>query len=95
MIHKTMTARRYVRRKHINRKRYIERSIMGLNTHFLNTEPLGYLDKNKIHCSCPLCACKSTTDKGIRTNSKRNYSISARKRFDAMDMSMKEYNAES
>lgn len=91
MYHKTKTARRYQRRNHIARRRYIERHIMGINERFLDKEPLGALNKNKIHCSCPMCACKSTTDNGVRTNSKRNYPIAERKRFESMNAAINEY----
>lgn len=91
MIHKTIPARRFERRRHIGRKRNIERHIMGMSEHFLSTEPLGYLDKNKVHCSCPLCACKSTTDRGVRTNSKRGYRISDIRKLNRMKDNLTDY----
>lgn len=92
MYHKSIPARRFERRQHIARKRYIQRSIYGISPEILAKEPIGKLAKNKVHCSCPLCACKSTTDNGVRTNSKRNYSIADKRRLARIDSAMHEYN---
>ena len=92
MIHKTIPARRHERRVHIARKRNIERHIMRLSESYLASEPSGYLNKNKIHCSCPLCSAKSTKNKGVNTNSKNSYKVSDRRKFETMYADMKDYN---
>lgn len=94
MIHKTKTARRHFRRTHIEAKLRILRKndYMYHETGvFIPYAPIGTLSKGKVHCSCPLCACKSTTDRGIKTNSKRNYSKADITRMEKLDYSMKEY----
>lgn len=94
MIHKTMTARRHFRKTHIEAKLRILRK-NDYQYHetgkFVLRCPIGMLSKGKVHCSCPLCACKSTTDRGVRTNSKRNYPKADIVRMEKMNYSMTEY----
>lgn len=91
VYHKTIPARRFVRRQHIARKRYIERSIYGISEYILVKEPIGKLSKNKVHYSSNKCYCKSTTDNGAHTNSKRNYIISDRRKLISTDNKLYEY----
>ena len=51
------------RRKALRKKHLIERLHPSWNGYYDN---LHQYSKNKIHCSCPLCACK-TRNKGRRT----------------------------
>lgn len=83
MIHKTKTTRRFVRRQHIAKRCNILRHVMMLDEDMI--APLGMYDKGKIHCSCALCSCKSTVDRGHKTNSKREYSISDKRKFDRIN----------
>lgn len=45
--------------------------------------------KNKIHCSCPLCSCK-TNSKGRRWGALKNYSHADRIKIDSMDNQLEE-----
>lgn len=92
MYHKCMTARRFLRRQHIARRRNIQKHVWRISSDELAKEPIGKLSKNKIHCSCPLCACKSTTDRGVRTNSKRNYSVSDIRKLERLKTALQDYN---
>ena len=63
--------RGYLRReraKHIRRRK-------KLSKHYWYVEHDGYLDKGKIHCSCPDCS-EKTRNKGRKRQRKGNYSRS-------------------
>ena len=51
----------------------------------------GKLVKGKVHCSCPLCANKSTKCVGKSTNSLRYYSASDKRKFEKLNFSYEEY----
>lgn len=84
MSHRGRTYSRVHRRRQIYRKHKIVLS-MGFDVRCP-----GKLSKGKVHCSCPLCACKSTADRGKHTNSHRMYSASDLRKFDALTYRLKE-----
>jgi hypothetical protein len=92
MIHKLRSSRRFVRARHISRKRRIEKEVLAYSPEELDKQPKGVLSKGKIHCSCDLCTCKSTIDTGVKTNSKRNYTAADTRRMNSTDYSLTEYN---
>lgn len=91
MFHKCISFRRRMRIKHINHKEYIRGHIQGVPTKFL-ADPVahGKLNKGKVHCSCPLCAAKSTSWNGKTTNSLIGYKASDRRKFDTIQSKLEE-----
>ena len=81
MIHKSLVYRRRMRAKHIQRRTLIGIRCMCRSNLEGNKKEQGRLAKGKIHCSCPLCACKSTKDKGVHTNSLAGYKISDKRKL--------------
>ena len=65
------------------RKRNITKTWHLKNDYYDN---LHQYSKNKIHCSCPLCACKSKGKKAKRlTGPSECWSISDRRKFEEME----------
>lgn len=61
MIHHDIRYRRFTRRNAIQRKRKIAVSSFCFSHEYLaDPRHVGQWAKGKVHCSCPLCACKST-----------------------------------
>ncbi len=93
MFHKNRRYRRSVRKAAINRKLHIidyRYGELGASYYYQPVQS-GKLAKGKLHCSCPLCAAKSTKRWGIPDNSKANYKHSDRVKFDRLDYSLAEY----
>lgn len=63
-MYRTSVYRRQARAKAINRKKSYAKAIGWVYHH-----PDGALSKGKIHCSCPMCAAKSSKDFGVTSNS--------------------------
>lgn len=91
MIHKTISYRRRANEFHKNRRVFIGLYCMSWDSLTTNAKAQGKLRKGKIHCSCPLCTCKSTTSEGKHTNSLAGYSASDKRKFDSLTYSYKEY----
>ena len=68
------------------RKRRIDRETKPSGWEHDWYDNLHQYSKNKIHCSCPMCSCK-TNNKGKKGNWEHtpNWSISARRQLDAMN----------
>ena len=68
------------------RKRRIDRETKPSGWEHDWYDNLHQYSKNKIHCSCPLCSCK-TNNKGKKGNWEHtpNWSISVRRQLDAMN----------
>ena len=65
------------------RKRRITRS-WGWDTEYYDN--LHQYSKNKIHCSCPLCACKSKGKKVKRTcGPSENWSVADKRKIEEME----------
>ena len=89
--------RGYLRReraKHIKRRKKISK-------HYWYVEHDGYLDKGKIHCSCPICSAK-TRNKGYRRYNHRgnynpslNYKHSDLLKIQSMEDEIKNYEKEN
>ena len=84
--------RGYLRReraKHIKRRKRISK-------HYWYVEHDGYLDKGKIHCSCPFCSAK-TRNKGKRRQNAHgfspaiNYKISDLKKIQRLEFSEEDF----
>lgn len=99
MIHKNRCNRRVVRLRKINHKLRIEKHVFGFSDKHINDMIVPKLDKGKVHCSCNLCACKSTKMRKskysgsghIHYNSKSWYSVNDRRKFDEMTDKLKEH----
>lgn len=91
MLHKTSTFRRTTNRNHAVRRLHIGLTCMGWGALTTNIREQGKLRKGKIHCSCPLCSCKSTKYMNKSTNSLLGYSASDKRKFDALNSSYAEY----
>ena len=96
MKHKDIRYRRFERRMHIARKRdiavftaWLPRSVVKKPTRY------GQLDKGKVHCSCPLCAAKSTKRFGRTYNSLADYTAKDRRKFDSMKAKLIAYYSEA
>ena len=63
-MYRTSVYRRQARAKAIRRKKFYAHATVWIYTH-----PDGALSKGKIHCSCPMCAAKSSRDGGVTSNS--------------------------
>lgn len=92
MYHKCKTSRRFFRRRAIGRKRRIEEHILVWSPEALERQPLGCLSKGKVHCSCPMCATKSTKVWGKHSNSRDLYGISDKRKMARLAYSLKEYD---
>lgn len=91
MLHKTITFRRMANRNHAARRLHIGLTCMSWNTLATDIRAQGKLRKGKIHCSCPLCSCKSTKYMNKSTNSLLGYSAADKRKFDALNSSYEEY----
>lgn len=74
---------RQARRKAIERKSKIASSVFQWSPEYL-AEHKAHLAKGKVHCSCPICSCKSTKIAGKTTNNKACYSKQDQARIMAM-----------
>lgn len=84
---KGLSYKRRMDKRHQKRKlRISNRFVSTPNVHYR-----GKLVKGKIHCSCPLCANKSTKCVGKSTNSLRYYSASDKRKFAKLNFSYEEY----
>ncbi len=97
MIHKDRNARRFFRARAINRKSKI---LYDLNSYHDNIVR-GALSKNKIHCSCAMCSCKSSKfksakrSKGFVSYNPKNhnwYPTNDKRRLEKANSSLEEYN---
>ena len=78
------------------RKRNIDRELDAASIYHHDWyDNLHQYSKNKIHCSCPRCSCK-TNNKGKKGNWEHtpNWSISALKQLNAMDYEEEESEEE-
>lgn len=91
MYHKCRKSRRFFRRKAIGRKRRIEMTAMVWTPEALERQPLGSLSKGKVHCSCCLCAVKSTKNYGKTSNRKSLYKVADRRNMARLAYSLREY----
>lgn len=74
MYRKGRLYRRQQRKLAISRKSSIAGfAYLGSCAYLMNPRYKGALSKGKIHCSCPLCSCKSTHRFGRTNNSPYNY----------------------
>lgn len=96
MIHKNRSTRRFFRRKAINRKSKILHEHNSYHDNIIR----GTLSKNKIHCSCAMCSCKSSKfknakrSKGFVTYNPKNhnwYPTSDKRRLEKANSSLEEY----
>lgn len=74
-------------------KRHQKRKLL-ISKRFISNPDICYrgkLVKGKVHCSCPLCATKSTKCIGKSTNSLRYYSVSDKRKFAKLTFSYEEY----
>jgi len=80
---------RQERRKHINRKKRI---IHQLNDYWYYKYE-GCLNKGKIHCSCPLCRCKTNNKHRVVYWQKRSkmWKHSDQQKIDAMNAETRDY----
>lgn len=64
--------RREVRQKAINKKLKIRKFLWGTEAvnKYYEHNPVGSLDKGKVHCSCPLCRTKSYDELSKKDKSK-------------------------
>ena len=64
--------RREVRKKAINKKLNIRKFLWGTEevNKYYEHNPIGALDKGKVHCSCPLCRTKSYDELSRKDKSK-------------------------
>lgn len=69
MYHKNRLYRRQQRKLAILRKSNIARFAHLESSSLADPRHRGALSKGKIHCSCPLCSCKSTRRFGHTCNS--------------------------
>ena len=82
---KTRSERRHDNWKKALRKQDIIQSHHGLNWY----DNLHQYSKNKIHCSCPMCRCK-TNDKQV-VGSAMNWPVGDQKKLDDMRQQVSEY----
>lgn len=90
MYERGISYRRRVRQRAIARKTFIGTHCMLWENLETDERAIGRLAKGKVHCSCPLCACKSTKVLGKHTNSLIFYSASDRRKFDSLADSYEE-----
>lgn len=93
MKHKNISYRRKSRKKAITRKMFIGLHCMYWTSLETDVRRQGQLSKGKVHCSCPICSCKSTKYMNKTTNSLSGYSVSDRRKFDALNASYEEYKS--
>lgn len=93
MLHKTSTFRRMTNRSHAARRLHIGLTCMSWDALATDVRAQGKLRKGKVHCSCPLCSCKSTKYMNKSTNSLLGYSAADKRKFDALNSSYEEYFA--
>lgn len=91
MIHKTKTFRRMTSRNHVARRVYIGLHCLSWEELSTDIKAQGKLRDGKIHCSCPLCSCKSTKYLNKKTNSLAGYSASDKRKFEALNYSYAEF----
>ena len=84
MHERGISYRRKVRQRAMARKIFIGLHCMYWPSLEKDERAIGRLAKGKVHCSCPLCACKSTKVLGKHTNSLSFYSASDRRKFDSL-----------
>lgn len=84
---KGLSYKRRMDKRHQKRK-------LRISNRFISTPSVRYrgkLVKGKVHCSCPLCANKSTKYIGKSTNSLHYYPVSDKRKFEKLDFSYEEY----
>lgn len=91
MKHNNIPYRRKARRDAIAKKVYIGTHCMYWPNLKTDVRRQGQLSKGKVHCSCPRCSCKSTKYMNKSTNSLSGYSVSDRRKFDALKFSYTDY----
>lgn len=91
MYHKTISYRHKVSKKHMNKRIFIGTHCMHWEYLGTDIKAQGKLRKGKIHCSCPICSCKSTTYLNKTTNSLAGYSAADKRKFASLDQSYNEY----
>ena len=88
---RTRSYRRRMRIKKARRKVKLIKEIWGYDDPYLD-RPLGFYSKNKIHCSCPMCAAK-TNNRG-HYGPTMNWRIRDRRQLDEMDYDEEELDFE-
>lgn len=93
MYHKNRRYRRAARKATINRKLHIiDYKYGGVDVaSFHQPVQAGKLAKGKLHCSCPLCATKSSKQCGVSSNSVANYKHSDQIKFERLSCSLADY----
>lgn len=89
MYHKHRDYRRCARVKAIKRRSRIASEVFDCQTQDKVTT--GKLAKGKVHCSCPICSCKSTRFYGHTNNSVIGYPKRERARIIAMKSEIRDY----
>lgn len=95
MLHKHRGNRRRQNWIKAKRKEKITREIYGCSPlneegwHYYNN--LNSYSKNKIHCSCPLCASKTNNKKHICYGKAKNYKISEQRNLLKLTEQLKEF----
>jgi len=82
----TRLENRIERAKHIAKKFDIMKNTYYSSDDYLGEYQKGRLSKNKVHCSCGLCQCKSTKQWGHHYKSISNYSVSDKRKFEKMNV---------
>ena len=91
MYHKSIPFRRAERRKHMSKRIFIGLHCIYWPSLEKDERRRGQLAKGKVHCSCPICSCKSTQIMGVKTNSLAGYSLSDKRKFNSLADSYNEY----
>lgn len=89
MYHKRRSYRRSTRVKAIKRRSRIASEVLDWQIPSEVTK--GKLAKGKVHCSCPICSCKSTRFYGRTNNSVVGYPKQERARITAMKSEIRDY----
>lgn len=98
---RTRAERRNTDWKKAIRKKNIAKHIYLMEDEFPYYDNLHQYSKNKIHCSCPLCAAKTNSRKigrvyeGFHRTGKYNYKISELKKYESSKSDLNEYLEQS
>lgn len=81
-----MSIKKALHRRYLDKVLYVKR--IGASYWYDN---LHQYSKNKIHCSCPLCSNKTN---GKNTWYPNNYSVSDKRKFEALNDSLSDWESE-